>query len=80
MVPGASRNAIAGWLGDTLRIRVTAPPERGMANAAVETFLCDTLGLPAGSVAIVAGGTSRRKVVSIEGLTLPEVQRRLENS
>ena len=48
VIPGSSRNCIAGWLGDTLRVRVTASPERGKANAAVESLLSETLGLPRG--------------------------------
>ena len=36
VVPGASSSAIAGWLGDSLRMRLSAAPERGKANAAVE--------------------------------------------
>ncbi|MGI9178416.1 MAG: DUF167 domain-containing protein, partial [Pirellulales bacterium] len=35
IVPGSSRNEIVGWLGDALKIKVTAPPEKGKANDAV---------------------------------------------
>lgn len=40
VIPGASREGIAGWLGDTLKVRVTALPEGGKANRAVETIVC----------------------------------------
>ena len=30
--PGSSRNQIVGWLGDALKIKVTAPPEKGKLN------------------------------------------------
>ncbi len=77
VVPGASRSGIAGWLGDTVKIRVSAPPERGRANAAVEELLAKTLGLPAGSARVIKGQTSARKVVEIVGLCESEVRERL---
>lgn len=80
VVPGSSRSGIAGWLGDTLRIRVTAPPERGKANAAVESLLDDVLGLPKGAARIVAGGSSPRKLVEIAGLTEQEARKRLSDA
>src|ERR1051325_9653356 len=55
VVPGSSKNAIAGWLGDTLKVRVSAAPERGKANDAVEALIADALRLPADRVRIVAG-------------------------
>lgn len=79
VVPGSSRTDIAGWLGDTLRVRVTAPPERGKANAAVEALLRETLNLPSGDVRIVAGGASPRKTVEIIGLSDSEARRRLSD-
>ena len=77
VVPGSSRSCIAGWLGDALRVRVTAPPEHGKANAAVEGLLRETLALPAGQVKVSAGHSSPRKVVEIAGLTEAEIRRRL---
>ena len=44
VVPGSSKNCIAGWLGEALRVRVMAPPERGKANTAVEKVIADALG------------------------------------
>ena len=80
VIPGSSRNTIAGWLGNALRVRVTAPPERGKANSAVEALLSKVLGLPGGSVRIVAGGASPRKVVEIVGLSESEARRRLSDA
>lgn len=77
VVPGASRDEIAEWLGDVLKIRVTAPPERGKANAAVEKVLAEALGVPASDVQIASGPTSAKKTVQIQGLSTAEIQRRL---
>ena len=77
VVPKSSRNCVAGWMGDTLKVWVTAPPERGKANVAVQTVLADALGVSRESIRLVAGLKSSRKVVEIEGLVAAEVHRRL---
>ena len=77
VIPASSRTCIAGWLGDTLKVRVAAPAERGKANAAVEATIAEAVGVSAECVRIVMGQTSARKVVEIAGLTESEVYRRL---
>lgn len=77
VVPSSSRDGIAGWLGETLKIRVSAPAERGRANKAVERILSKALGAP---VRIVAGQTSARKTVEIAGLSEADVRRRLSET
>jgi uncharacterized protein (TIGR00251 family) len=77
VTPGASRDAVVGWLGDAVKVAVREPAERGRANAAVARLLAAALGVPAASVRIAAGGTSPRKVVVVEGLETGEVHRRL---
>ena len=77
VVPASSRDSIVGWLGDTLKIRVTAPPERGKANAAVATIIADALGVSRECIRVVAGQTSARKMVEIIGLPESEVHLRL---
>ena len=77
VVPASSQNCIAGWLGDTLKVRVTAPPERGKANAAVEATIAEALGVSRTSVHVTAGHTSARKTIEIIGLSEHEVYRRL---
>ena len=77
VVPSSSRNCIVGWLGDTLKVRVTAPAERGRANAAVETTLAEALGLSRECIRVVTGQTSMRKTVEITSLAEGEVYRLL---
>ena len=77
VVPGSSRDQIAGWLGDALKVRVRAPAERGKANAAVEKLVAAALDLPVESVTIVTGHTSPHKVAEIDGLSESDVRSRL---
>jgi uncharacterized protein YggU (UPF0235/DUF167 family) len=77
VVPGSSRNKIEGWLGDDLKVRVSAAPEKGQANAAVEKLLAKVLQLSKGCVQVVAGHTSTRKTVEVSGLSDDDVKRRL---
>lgn len=67
VVPGASRDRIAGCLGDALKIQVAAPPEKGKANKAVEALLAKALGTRTSDVTVVGGLTTPRKVVRISG-------------
>lgn len=48
-----------------LRIRVTAPPDKGKANKAVLALLAKALGVPKSSIEIVAGETARQKTVHV---------------
>jgi uncharacterized protein (TIGR00251 family) len=77
VVPGSSRDAIAGWLGEALKVRVRAPAERGKANASVEKIVADALGVPMACARIVAGRTSARKTLDVSGLSEADVHRRL---
>ena len=76
-VPNAPRSAVAGWLGDALKVKVQAPPVEGRANQALCDFLADELRLPRRAVTVLRGDTSRLKFVRIEGMTGAEVRARL---
>ncbi len=78
IVPGASRTVIAGWLGDALKIRVAAPPEKNKANKAVIQLLARTLDLPPRDLQIVSGHTSPQKTIEIGSLEEKEALARIE--
>ena len=67
VIPKASRDRVVGWIGDRLKVQVTAAPERGKANDAVVEVLAAALGLPRSRVRIVAGETSPLKTVEVDG-------------
>lgn len=74
---GSARTAVDTWLGDTLKLRIQAPPEKGRANRAVIELLAARLGCRKGCIRLVAGGTSRDKVVEVEGWSDSDLQRAL---
>lgn len=80
LTPRAARDAIVGWQDDVLRVRVTAPPVGGRANAALERLLADALGVPKSAVCVVAGTRGREKTVAIEGASREEALRRLREA
>lgn len=73
--PRASSSGISGVHGDALKVRLTAPPVDGAANVALLELLADTFGIPVRAITIVAGASSRTKVVELEGITEDRVRR-----
>lgn len=67
VIPKSSRNRVVGWVGDRLKVAVTAAPERGKANEAVIETLAAELGIAPQRIRIVAGETSPLKTLQIEG-------------
>ena len=80
VTPRASRDALAGWQGDVLRVRVTAPPVEGKANAAVARLVAKAVGVPKSAVGIVSGAGAREKLVEVAGLSQDEALRRLREA
>jgi len=75
--PRAKKTALAGTLGDALKVSLTAPPVEGKANEACIEFFAKLLEVPRSSVTIAAGQTSRNKVIRVVGLSAKEVEARL---
>lgn len=73
LTPRAGRAGIEGTRptpdGTVAAIAVTAPPEDGKANAALEQLLAKALHLPKSAVRVTQGGKSRNKTVLIDGPT-----------
>ncbi|HEU5453933.1 MAG TPA: DUF167 domain-containing protein [Terriglobales bacterium] len=78
--PRARRNALAGEVGEALKVALTAPPVEGKANAACAEFFAQLLRVPRSSVTIVAGLSSRNKVVRIAGVSAAQVRAVLASS
>jgi uncharacterized protein (TIGR00251 family) len=73
--PRASRSEITGVHGDSMKVRLEAPPVEGAANAALIELLADALGVSRRNVQIVGGQRSRGKVVEVVGVGAERVRR-----
>jgi hypothetical protein len=71
--PRASSERLDGLRDGYVRLRLTAPPVEGAANAACLAFLAKTLGVNRAQLRLQAGGKSRDKLVHITGLTPAQV-------
>ena len=77
VTPGAREDSLAGWRGDSLRVKVRARPQRGLATEAALRLLAGRLNVPRSRLALVRGATSRDKLIEVEGLSEDELRARL---
>lgn len=77
VLPRASTTAIVGLHGDSLKLRVQAPPVDGAANRVVVDYIATRCGVPRSAVDVVMGERSRSKSVVIHGVAVDEVRRAL---
>jgi uncharacterized protein len=76
--PRASRDQLAGVQGDELKVRLTAPPVDGAANAACCAFFARLCKLPRSQVTLIAGESSRHKRILLAGAEVATVRSILE--
>lgn len=70
----ASRTGVAGEHDGALRVRVAAPPVEGAANEELVRFLAKSLKVAARDVEIVAGHSSKSKVLRVRGASREAVE------
>jgi len=71
--PRSSQNKIIGLYGELLKIKLTAPPVDGKANAALIKYLSKVVDMPRGTMMITGGLTSRRKTVRFSGINIEDL-------
>ena len=77
VTPNASKNAILDSKQDTLGVKLTTPPVEGRANKALLKFLAKKLRVPASSMTIIRGRSSRTKLIRISDQTLEYIRSKL---
>jgi uncharacterized protein (TIGR00251 family) len=69
IVPRASTSEIVGDHEGALRIRIAAPPVAGAANRELIRLLAKRLKVPQNAVEIIAGASSKSKIIRLKGVT-----------
>ncbi len=77
VVPASSRNCIAGLLGEMLKVKLSAPAEKGKANQALIELLSKTFGVKKNQISILAGQTNPVKRIRITSLTADVIKSKL---
>jgi uncharacterized protein (TIGR00251 family) len=68
LTPRSAIERVDEAVDGVLKVRVMAPAVEGAANASLIRILADELGIARRDVRIVAGASSRQKLVVIEGV------------
>ena len=63
--PKSSKNVISGIHGDALKVKITAPPVDGAANAMCVKFFSKLFGVSKSSIDIASGQTGRNKRIRV---------------
>ena len=78
VAPGGRQSVVVGRYGEAWKIRVAAAPERGRANEEVIAVVADALDISRAAIRLVAGASSRDKIVELQGIEADEADRRLQ--
>jgi uncharacterized protein (TIGR00251 family) len=77
IVPGSSRTGVSGLFDGMVKIKVSAPPEKGKANRCLVEFLAKQVGIKKNAVSIISGETNPVKDVRLLGVSAKEIGERL---
>ena len=77
IVPSSSRTTVCGLLAGVLKIKVSAPAEKGKANRCLFEFLAKQLGVKKNAIKIVSGKTNPVKGVQVLGISVRTLLKKL---
>ncbi len=78
VLPRSKKDGVAGFHGDAMKVKLSAPPVEGAANKALLKLFSRLLHVPKGDVEILRGETGRDKLVLVRGVGSREILRLLE--
>lgn len=79
VIPHASRAEIVCIQDGAFKVRVTAPPVEGAANAACIKLLAGELGLKKSQIEISSGAKSRKKTVLVKNIGKTDLALRINS-
>ena len=68
LIPNAKQSEIVGWEGQTLKVRIAAPPIEGKANEALIKFLADSIDCAPSEIEIIKGQSSKNKLLDVPAM------------
>ena len=77
IIPNSSRTCLAGLLDGMLKIKVSAPPEKGKANKHLVEFLANQLGVRKKTVNIISGQKNSIKEIEVQEISVESVLKKL---
>ena len=78
IVPGSSRTCISGVLNGMLKVKISAPAEKGKANMCLIEFLAKQLGVKKKSISIISGQSNPIKQIQVIGVSSNELLEKLK--
>lgn len=68
IVPNAKQTEVVGWEGQTLKIRIAAPPIEGKANLELIRFMAELCACAPSEIEIAKGLISKQKTLEVPSL------------
>jgi len=77
IVPAGSRTALCGLLDGMVKIKLSAPPEKGKANRCLLEFLAKQLSVKKNALSIISGKTNPVKNIRVSGISTEVLLKKL---
>lgn len=80
VVPRSAANRVEIDVNGSIRVRITAPPVDGAANARLLKYLAAILDVPSSKLSLLSGAQARHKRVLAKGIDKESVSRALSRA
>lgn len=77
VIPGSSQDIVVGQLADSLKVKVSVPPEGGKANKSLVKIIAKWLEISPDKVVIKSGHLSQKKIVEIHSINTQQFEAKL---